>query len=232
MIGRGARSTEKTARFRLWDAPVRLFHWAIVVLFAMSWGSGEYDNLELHRLFGYATLTLVLFRLGWGLAGSDTARFAYFLKGPRAVLAYAAGLARGDAPSHIGHNPLGGWSVMTILMLLLVQCGLGLFAVDVDGIESGPLNDLVSFETGRTVAHLHGAVFNLLLLVVLLHLAAIVFYRLVKRDNLILPMVTGTRPIEPGQAKPVLGFASPWRGLLLLTVAAFLVFALVTRFRI
>ena len=196
---------------RVWDVPTRLFHWLLVGLFAFSWWSGETGNLDRHRLSGLILLALLVFRLVWGVIGGSTARFSGFVRGPGAVLAYL----RGEAPDKAGHNPLGGWSVVALLALLTVQVGAGLFAVDTDGLESGPLSDYVSFETGRSAAHIHHLCFDGLLALVALHIAAIAFYWLRGR-NLIKPMLTGSdarldpaaEPLAPaGQLRFVLAVA-------------------------
>ncbi len=190
-------------RIRIWDAPIRLVHWALVITIAISWWTAEQGELEFHRYSGYTLLGLLLFRIYWGFAGTTTARFANFVKGPRAILAYLRILPKrvhDHAPAVPGHNPLGALSVIALLALLLLQVGLGLFAVDVDGIESGPLSSLVSFSTGRACARLHDDVFNVLLVFIGLHIAAVLFYLLYKRDNLIRPMITGTREVAPDAA--------------------------------
>jgi cytochrome b len=186
-------------RIRIWDWPTRLVHWLLVALVFFSWGSAKYQHMDLHRYSGYTVLGLLMFRLYWGFVGSDTARFSRFIKGPSSVLAYLR------APSTIiGHNPLGALSVMVLLALLIAQVTLGLFAVDIDGLESGPLSYLVSFETGRASAKLHANVFNFLLGFIALHVAAIFYYLLVRRDNLIGPMVTGNKLVpESAQATAV-----------------------------
>lgn len=186
-----------SVRIRIWDAPIRLVHWALVVLIAVSWWTAENGQLEYHRYSGYALLGLLVFRLYWGFAGSSTARFANFVRGPRAILAYLRQMpSRVSDRSHIatpGHNPLGALSVIALLALLMTQVGLGLFTVDIDGIESGPLSHLVSFETGRACAELHETLFNVLLTFIALHVAAVLFYLIYKRDNLIATMIHGHR---------------------------------------
>lgn len=196
-------------RVRLWDAPVRIVHWLLVGLIAFSWWSSE-DYLEWHRWSGYAIIGLVLFRIYWGFAGGGAARFSSFVKGPRATLAYVRGLGRRDASDVPGHNPLGALSVLALLGVLVFQVTTGLFAVDVDGFESGPLSDRVSFETGRVFAELHELSFRVIQALVALHVAAVLFYFVWKRTDLIGPMVTGWRglPSDPGLAG-----ASPWRFL-------------------
>ncbi len=161
-------------------------------------------------LSGYAILTLVLFRLYWGLVGSGSARFARFVKGPRAVFVYGRRLFDRSGPSSPGHNPMGGWSVVILVFLLLLQTVLGLFAIDVEGLTAGPLDNLVSFDTGRWFAHQHGKVFNLLLIFSGLHVAAILFYWLYKRENLVSAMITGSKRLSPADAPLAPEFTRLW----------------------
>ena len=176
---------------RIWDWPVRLTHWLFVACIAVAWWSAEQRQMEWHRYAGYALLGLLIFRIYWGFVGTSSARFSHMLRGPRQMIAYL----RGDKEVHreAGHNPLGGWSVAAMLTLMVTQVSLGLFVSDVDGIESGPLSHWVSFDTSRTLAEAHEIVFNLILTLIGVHIAAILFYLLVKRDNLVGAMVTGTR---------------------------------------
>lgn len=222
----GTGTAGAPSRIRIWDAPVRLFHWAIVALFGVLWWSGEERLFDWHRLAGYTLLALVLFRVIWGLVGSQTARFSSFVRGPGTVAAYVRGsmFRRGAAP-HAGHNPLGGWSVILLLALLALQVGLGLFAVDVDGMESGPFSYLVEFDTGRFAAETHELVFNLLLATIALHVVAVAFYLVVRRENLVRPMITGARPWH-GVA-PALRFASLPLALALLAISGGVVWALI-----
>ena len=172
-------------------------------LVAFCWWSAEYDQLALHETAGEVLVGLVVFRLIWGLVGSSTARFSDFLRGPRTVAAYIGELRRGRSEhAIIGHNPLGGWSVAAMLGLLALDLGLGLFAVDVDGDQPGPFAGLVSFDQGRAIAQVHHWVFNVLLALIVLHLAAILFYALVRRDNLVGPMLTGAKRAQ-ADAQPM-----------------------------
>lgn len=188
--------TVKNTHLRnVWDVPIRLIHWAIVLLFGALWWTAENLEMDLHRYAGYALLALLVFRLYWGFAGSSTARFASFLRRPSVVWHYAKSLARRDKPLTLGHNPLGGWSSLLLILLLLVQVLLGLFAVDVDGWEAGPLNTYVSFETGRLCAEWHEIVFNTLLVFVALHIVAVFYYVLWRKHNLLKTMFTGKAEI-------------------------------------
>lgn len=188
--------TGAALKVRVWDPPTRIVHWLLVVLVAISWWTAENGQLEWHRYSGYTLLGVLVFRVYWAFAGSRTARLFSYLRGPRSALAHARNLIRRDDPNQPhppGHNPLGAWSALTLLTLLLTQVTLGLFAVDIDGIESGPLSHLVSFETGRDCAQWHETVFNVLLVFIALHIVTVFFYLLYKRNNLIAPMITGSR---------------------------------------
>lgn len=190
----------------IWDLPTRLFHWLLAALVAFSWWSHE-DHLDWHRVSGIGIAGLLVFRLWWGVAGSSTARFTSFLKGPRGVIAYLKGGAAG-AP---GHNPLGGWSVAAMLLALIAQVGLGLFSVDEDGFESGPLAKYVSFDTGRAAAGAHEIVFTILLGLIVLHLLAIGWYA-ARKQNLVGPMITGQGVVAEGAETPMM--APVWRLLI------------------
>lgn len=179
-------------RVRVWDVATRLVHWSMVLAVAASWWTGETGRLEWHRWSGYVLLGLVTFRIYWGFFGSSTARFSQFLRGPRTV----AGYLRGTWETAAGHNPLGAWSVLALIVLLFIQVALGLFAVDVDGIESGPLSLYVSFEAGRAAAQWHEAVFNVLMFFIVLHVAALAYYRLVRKQKLVTAMLHGAREYE------------------------------------
>jgi cytochrome b len=174
---------------RVWDGATRLFHWLLLALVGFSWASAEFDKMDWHRISGSILLGLILFRLIWGFIGGSTARFGTFLRSPMRVLAYLR--SDGQGPRAPGHNPVGGYSVLAMLLLLMVQIGTGLFAVDIDGLESGPLSYLVSFDQGRTAAGIHEISFTLLQIVVALHIVAVLFYLAVRKRNLITPMVTG-----------------------------------------
>jgi cytochrome b len=183
----------------VWDWPTRVVHWLLVSILPFSWWTAETRRMELHRYAGYLLLGILVFRLYWGIFGSSTARFSNFIRGPKAVLDYVRGTRSFNAA---GHSPLGAISVVTLLAALLLQVGLGLFAVDVDGIESGPLSYLVSFDAGRRIADLHDLNFNVVLALIVIHIAAILFYYLVKRNNLVIPMITGKKLFHANYTLP------------------------------
>lgn len=215
--------TGRTDLVKVWDLPTRLVHWTLAVLVVVAWLTAG-ERMDIHRYAGYGILGLVVFRLYWGVAGGSTARFSEFVKGPGAVLAYVRGW-RG-APASFGHNPLGALSVLLLVVLLISQVGLGLFTVDIDGMESGPFARFVTFDTGRTAADLHELNFRLLQAAVALHLVAIAAYAVFKRRNLVKPMVTGqdATPGLEGELRP----APLWR-LALGVVIAVLVVVLIAR---
>lgn len=186
---------------RIWDGPTRVFHWALVVLVLVSWLTAG-ENMQVHRWSGYGVIGLLVFRLWWGVAGGSTARFASFLKGPKATLAYVRTLGSRTPNGTPGHNPLGAWSVVAMLVALLVQVGLGLFASDIDGLESGPLSYLVDFDASRVAAELHETTFRIVQGLVVLHLVAIGYYWLWKRQNLIGAMLTGKQGLATEALRP------------------------------
>lgn len=180
----------------VWDLPVRLVHWLLAGLIGFSWWSIENHHTDWHMWSGFAILTLLVFRLLWGFVGSSTARFAGFVRGPRAVAGYLRG-----GWSGIGHNPLGALSVIALLAAVAVQVGLGLIAEDEDGLYTGPLYRLVSIDTSDQARDLHEAWFNVILALIALHVAAILFYRL-RGKRLTKPMITGRALLDP-EAEPM-----------------------------
>lgn len=183
----------------LWDLPVRLVHWSFVLLLGGLWWSGENGDIQTHKTLGIVMLALLVFRVLWGLVGSQTARFSSFLKGPSAIVDYLR--SRNGAPV-VGHNPLGALSVIALLALLAVQVGYGLIAQDVDGLESGPLSHLVSYDTADLARNWHHLLFNVILAVVILHVLAVLFYLVVKRNNLVAPMITGRKAYDQAVEAP------------------------------
>lgn len=208
-------------KVQIWDLPVRIFHWLLPLLLGFSWYSAETRMMDWHRYSGYGILGLLSFRLCWGLWGSHTARFSSFVKGPARVVAYVRGVRQ--VPSDVvGHNPLGAWSVVALLLVMTIQVSSGLFAVDVDGLESGPLSHLVSFEGGRLLADVHEATFNGLLALVAVHLLAILWYEGVRKERLVGPMVHGRKDLV-GDAPPPLS-AVPARLVVALASSALVVY--------
>ncbi|WP_282609910.1 cytochrome b/b6 domain-containing protein [Pelagibius sp. Alg239-R121] len=211
----------------VWDMPTRLFHWCLVLLVGTSWLTGELGEMDWHMRSGFAILTLVLFRLLWGVFGSTTARFAQFVKPPAAAVHYARDLISGKARTYLGHNPLGGWMVVLLLSLLLFQTGTGLFAND-DIFTEGPLYHLVTKSTSDWLTVIHKTLFDALLICVGLHVAAAIFYLVVKKDNLILPMINGRKSGHGADSGFSFVLRSSFIALLSLAAAAAAVWAIVT----
>lgn len=180
----------------VWDWPIRLFHWAIVGLTASLYITAKEggDWMEYHELAGYIFLTLVLFRLLWGLWGSQHARFSDFCYRPRTVFQYLRTLFTPSAKRYLGHNPLGSISVLLMLTLLLVLAVTGLFATD-DVMLEGPLVTLISKETSDLLTFIHGWSFDALLIAIVVHVMAVLFYLVIKRENLVIAMLTGKKHV-------------------------------------
>jgi len=172
---------------------VRLVHWTLAGLIAFSWWSVHNHHADWHIWSGCAILTLLIFRLLWGFVGSSTARWASFVRGPRSVASYLKGNWTG-----IGHTPLGALSVAAMFLAVAVQVGLGLIAQDEDGIYTGPLSNLVSSETSDKARDIHELWFNVILGLIVLHVGAILLYRLRGR-HLTKPMITGRARVQGAQ---------------------------------
>jgi len=217
---------------RVWDLPVRLFHWSLVLLVAFQFTSGYTGGnvMRWHMLGGYAILALVLFRVSWGFVGSAHARFASFLAGPRAALVFGKRLLAPGAAPQAGHNPLGGWMVVALLVVLAVQAGTGLFAND-DIATEGPLAVLVSKAMSDRLTGIHHLNHDVLLALVALHIAAVLYHWRVKKEDLIRAMFTGVKrlPVELAQKAAAARFASSGLALGLLFVATLVVWLLVSQ---
>ena len=194
------------ARIYVWDPLVRLFHWSLLVLIAFSWYSAETGGnwMQYHMWSGYAVLTLVLVRIAWGFLGTSYARFGSFVHPPRAVIEDLATLHRREGRRHVGHTPLGGVNIVLLLLCLLVQAGTGLFAND-DIFTEGPLYRWVGKDTSDWLTMIHHYNFNVLLALIGLHVAAVLYHLVRRRENLIAPMVTGYKKIA-GDAAPATSF--------------------------
>jgi len=212
---------------RVWDAPTRLFHWALAVLVTLQFATAEFHwlSMEWHYRFGYATLALLLFRVAWGFVGSQTSRFVEFVRAPGAVWRYAKALGSERNETRAGHNAAGGWSVLAMLGLLLLQTISGLFASD--GIDTdGPFAEAASGAVVKWMTRVHNLGETALLIVVTLHIVAVLLHWVLGRDNLILPMISGRKEFSRPAA---LTFASMRRAAIVFLIAAAAV-ALLSRF--
>ena len=212
---------------RVWDLPVRLFHWAIVVLLVICYVSQLEFWMTVHFVAGYAVLALLVFRFVWGFVGSDTARFGRFLGGPAQVLHHLTQFSRREEDREIGHNAAGGWMVLLLLALLGVESVSGLFTRD-DDVSEGPLAHLLGGAGTALSATIHELSWNLILAAVALHLLAILAYWMVKGHNLLRPMITGKKRLPAATRPPRM--ANPLLALLILAGAAALVSVVMTAF--
>jgi cytochrome b len=180
-----------TVKVKVWDLPLRLFHWTLVLAIAAAIVTGELGGswADWHGRAGLLILGLLVFRILWGFVGSTHARFVEFFPTPRKVVAYFKGAWDG-----VGHNPLGALSVLALLGVLAAQVGTGLFANDDIAFE-GPFVSLIDKSLSDKLTGWHSRVFYVLATLVGLHIASIVFYARVKKKNLLVPMITGDKQV-------------------------------------
>jgi cytochrome b len=238
---------ENYVSVRVWDLPIRLFHWAAVLLliFQVVTGYVGGDLMKWHGWCGYTLLTLVVFRLFWGFAGSTHARFASFVMGPTATFRFAKRLFSRQAVPQVGHNPLGGWMVMALVLVLATQAVSGLFAND--GVSfMGPLARFITLADSNHFSQFHDWNVRLLLAFSGIHVAAVLFHLIVKKEELTGPMFTGVKRVPVAAVRErrdamrksprrraasrehaTAYLASNWRALALFALAAALVYALV-----
>ncbi|MBF0353844.1 MAG: cytochrome b/b6 domain-containing protein [Alphaproteobacteria bacterium] len=216
---------ERKVHVRVWDLPTRLFHWALVLLVVISVIAAKKGPMSLHQLSGLSILALLLFRLIWGFVGGTHARFADFVKGPKAALTYLRELLGGGHPLSIGHNPLGGLMVLALLAALLIHATLGLFGNDDIAFEA-PLSKFVSKSASDAARAWHSLLFKGLLGLVAMHIGAALFYLVVKKDNLIRPMITGWKALPESLAGHRAKMGHPLLALAILALAALAVWGL------
>ena len=215
---------ERDLWVRVWDGPIRLFHWGVVALVFTSWLTQYEGWMEAHEVAGYTTFAALLFRLAWGVVGSDTARFRSFLASPVAAFAHLRRFARREPDREIGHNAAGGWMVLVLLVLLAIQVGTGLCAND-QIATYGPLSERVGQDWSDWLSQVHAANFVAIEVAILLHVAAVFAYMLLKGQNLIRPMITGRKHL-PADSRPP-RMRGPLLALALLAVSGGIVAAVV-----
>lgn len=211
----------------VWDFPTRLFHWTLVVAVATSLISVELGNMSIHLISGHVVLALLIFRLVWGLVGGRHARFASFFQGPVKVLEYAKGVISGNAPVHLGHNPMGGWSVIAMVLVLVVQTVSGLYAND-DILTEGPLASTITKSTSDFLTYIHHLTSNAVYALIVLHLAAVTFYTL-KGHRIIMAMITGKSSDVIGnqtESGEVSAYGSLVLGLVIFAIAGGIAYAI------
>ena len=199
-------SPAERPRTLVWDAPVRVFHWLMVACFAVAWLSGDSERWKLvHITAGYTMAGLVAFRVLWGLVGTRHARFADFVRGPRAVAAYLGSLLRRQPEHHAGHNPAGGLAILALLAFALLITATGW----------ANYNEL----SGEWLEEVHEALATGMLVLVLVHVVAVIVSSRLHRENLVAAMVHGRKPVPPRE-----GIRGAWRSVAAVLLAAVLGF--------
>ncbi|XXK28425.1 cytochrome b/b6 domain-containing protein [Arenicellales bacterium nBUS_45] len=189
---------------KVWDLGVRVFHWFLVALVAGLWftATSDGDWMTVHQWLGVTVIAIVFTRVVWGFVGSDTARFSSFLVGPKSVRRYLKRfISRRDDVAFVGHNPAGGWSVMVLLSFLVFQALTGLFSND-DIFFDGPLAGVVGKDLSDVITGLHHQLFDILMILIGVHVATVIVHLVFKRDNLIRPMVSGVKKFKSDTKAP------------------------------
>ena len=201
----------------VWDIFIRVFHWLIVALVAAAYATWRLNWMAWHGWVSDAVLALMLFRLSWGFFGGETARFSRFLTSPRTVLQHLKHALRREPDHQVGHNPAGGWMVLILLALLLVETLTGLYVAN-DMADEGPLTEMVPAWAANAIASSHAIVWDALLAAIALHVLVIAGFAAIKGQNLLRPMITGTKVMATTVAEPRAG--GPARAALLLLACA------------
>lgn len=188
-------------RVLIWDLPTRLFHWLLVVALAGAWYTSDADRdlRDIHVYFGYFILFLLTFRIVWGFVGTKYSRFSEFFPTQSKIKRYLRAVNSESGVEPAGHNPLGAMMIFVMLVIILLQAVSGLFISD-DIFTSGPYYGAVSDEIGKIMSFIHGNLFDLILIAVFVHIAAVLYYVVVKKLNILLPMINGQKTIDD-QAK-------------------------------
>jgi len=217
-------------RVAVWDGPVRVVHWSMVLLFVLLVVTGLRggDALPWHMGFGQALLALVLFRVLWGFVGSRNARFGSFVRGPRAAASYVRSRIRRAPEVHATHNPIGGWMVIALLAAMLAQIGAGLFTND-DILWDGPLVRHVSKDTSDALSSFHRRFAWVVVTLATLHVLAVIAYLAVFRENLAKAMVDGMKSLPADLADPSAAGASGVKATMLLATCGFAVWFVLHR---
>ncbi len=191
-------------KIEVWDVPTRLFHWLMAALVFAAYITWRLDWMNWHAKAGYAVLTLIFFRLLWGFAGSDTARFSRFVASPPLALHHLAEIFRREPDHQVGHNPAGGWMVLILLGLLFGETLSGLYVAN-DVADQGPLTELTPARIANAITALHWIFWDLLLAAVALHVLAIATYAIAKGHDLLTPMIIGRKNLPPDVPRPRIG---------------------------
>lgn len=222
----GPKRTGMLLPMPIWDSPTRLFHWILVLAIAGCYLTDRFSAFEWHKRCGEFVLALLLFRVIWGFVGSETARFSSFLTSPIAAIQHLLHFHHREPDRQVGHNEAGGWMVVIMLAVLLAQTATGLFANAVDDFVEGPLAHHLSDDAGAQALAFHGLNFNIILAVSVLHLVAIAAYKIIKRHDLVPPMLHGKKRLPA--ATPAPRMAPPALAAIIFAACAALVWAVVS----
>ncbi len=183
-----------TTQYLIWDLPLRIFHWSLVICLLGSWYTSNQDNglIEYHLTLGYITLGLIIFRVLWGILGTTHSRFSQFIPSLAKLSLYIKNFYSSDTPSHPGHNPLGSLMVVFMLAVIFLQAVSGLFMND-DIFTSGPYYGTLDEKLEVIAVFIHHNGFNVILATIAMHIFAVIFYTIFKKQSLVLPMVTGKK---------------------------------------
>jgi cytochrome b len=211
----------------IWDLPLRIFHWLFACTVIASWYTSDQDNdlIELHMQLGYFAIGLLIFRVLWGFVGTKHSLFISFIPTPNRLFLYIKNMSNNRIEDSIGHNPLGSLMVILMIILISLQAISGLFIND-DVFSSGPYYESVSKEIEQVMVFLHHNVFDFMIGAIILHLVAIGYYVRIKKQSLILPMITGKKTVKMSNTVGI-KHSKLWMALLVLTVAAVFVYWLV-----
>ena len=200
------------AKIKIWDIYIRVFHWLLLICILVSFISFRLDEMDIHFISGHCVLALMIFRVIWGVLGSRTALFHSFIKGPGTVLNYLQNPNSDKFKGMIGHSPIAALSVIAMLVVISVQVGTGLISDD-EILLQGPLAQYVSGDLSYQATTYHGINAKLIIGLIVLHLAAIAFYRFIKKDDIVKPMVTGQKRVSANVAQdvPLLNEKKPLR---------------------
>ena len=185
----------------VWDSATRLFHWGVAALVVAAYATWRLNWMDAHARVGVSVLALVFFRILWGIFGSDPTRFSHIVASPRAAVQHLAHLLRREPDDQAGHNPAGGWMVLTLLVLLLGETVTGIYIAN-DVADEGPFTEIIPAPIANAITALHWIIWDTLLVAVGLHLLAIGLYAAVKGQNLLLPMITGWKMLPASVPQP------------------------------
>lgn len=179
---------------KVWDIFVRAFHWLLVAAIGFCWFSGKQGGnwMEWHMYSGYSIIVLIVLRIIWGFVGGRYARFSAFVFSPKTTFQYTISLFKGQEKHYLSHNPLGAIGVLLLLVLCLLQATTGLFATD-DIMTDGPLMSYISYDLSLQLTRWHKLIFNGLLVVIAMHIAAVLFHQIFRKERLLQGMITGKK---------------------------------------